>query len=104
MGAMGVPDVAGEVLAPGKYHAAVAVPSALEGLCWCRAVAFVDASDGTWHVVGVVVGDDGGHVVVVVVTVGGSACVVDGGVRGGSFRGRFALHATRKKERVQLYI
>lgn len=55
----------GKVFAPAKDHATLAIAPALEGLCWCGAVAFRDAcccGGGGGEEGGVVRGDEGGHV------------------------------------------
>ena len=55
----------GEVFASTEDHAALAIPSALEGLRRCRAVAFGDPSrrwGGGWEEGGIIGSDEGSHV------------------------------------------
>jgi hypothetical protein len=58
------PNVPGEVFASAEDHATLAITSALEGLCWCRTVAFCDAGVGgrVGREEGGVVWSDEGHV------------------------------------------
>lgn len=71
------PDMPGEVLAPAKDHATVAIASALEGLCGGGAVAGALGDVGVaGGGVGGLLGDEGGHVVCTCARV---IAVVDGG-------------------------